>query len=756
MARHAILIVFLALVALCTHNTVRASSASTRPVEKVIALLEDLAKEVKDEGKREAETYDKFAAFCKASTASKSKDITKGADIVEELSATIEEKTAEKKQKTSQISDKMAKQESLSAELDDENARCTKEEHIYNEKARNFAKALDGIRAAMNSLSKSKAGAAASSLLEVRSAHALADVLSLVQAPVLQEDAVLLQKSLTADPQDGEYTWHSNNIEEELQTLQDKYKKHKEEAETEWKTSEAACKKTQATLGKSVETHKDSISQLTEAVDGLAQDVAKAKDDLVSEQADLKDAKEYLEDLTVRCEDRAKDWDQRTQIRAEEAQVLAKALSLLKGEVKAADQAANKRALLLSKHVVAAPVVSAITEDTVASREVSAHVQDVDAEDALNIADALDDGSDDGHMAQLPGDEPVGDTAADVKAWLHGGTSFLQQDSAKMKASEEQGRREQLLAYVQQESRRLGSTALASLALRVAGDPFEKVKNLIQQLLERLLDESAGEATKKGFCDEQVGKAEQERSYNFAEARKLGAEVKTLQAKKDDLDSEVEEIEGRLSELGKEKTEAKSIRDAERKDNIETLKKAEDGLEAVTAAYNLLKDFYSSAAGSVLLQASPVDKDAPDAPEGAYTGKQAASKAVLGLLEVIISDFDRTLRKTEATEKKAASDFEELKRNLEADIASRNTKRRLDTLDSKAATATIKKKLKDQQLAMDAVDASLKVLQDLKPMCLDHGRMSSKDRTEKREAEIAALQSALCKLDTDGVEAECK
>lgn len=222
------------------------------------------------------------------------------------------------------------------------------------------------------------------------------------------------------------------------------------------------------------------------------------------------------------------------------------------------------------------------------------------------------------------------------------------------------------------------------------------------------------------------------------------------------MDTEADELQDRIEDLKKEFAEAKELREIEKKDHSEALEKAQDGLEGVTEAYDLLKGFYDKAGSAVLLQASPVDEDAPGAPEGDYKGKQGSAKGILGLLQVIISDFERTLKKTSSDEKNSASDFEEMKQNSEAEIAGHTTKRELDMHDSKTSATAIKKKNKDMQFANDAVDANLKILKDLEPTCVDHGRMSFKERKNMREDEMAALKRALCKLDAEGVEAGCK
>ena len=62
-------------------------------------------------------------------------------------------------------------------------------------------------------------------------------------------------------------------------------------------------------------------------------------------------------------------------------------------------------------------------------------------------------------------------------------------------------RKDKVLGLLRDEGKRLSSTVLISLAMKVQADPFVKVDKLIQQLIERLITESTAEATKKGFCD---------------------------------------------------------------------------------------------------------------------------------------------------------------------------------------------------------------------------------------------------------------
>jgi peptidoglycan hydrolase CwlO-like protein len=316
--------------------------------------------------------------------------------------------------------------------------------------------------------------------------------------------------------------------------------------------------------------------------------------------------------------------------------------------------------------------------------------------------------------------------------------------------------KEQALALLTREGERLGSLARTALAQRSAADPFAKVKGLIQKLIERLLAESRAEATKKGFCDTELGKARKERDFRREETNDLSSELEGLEAKEDALTEEIKLLTSQIKTETTVLKETTKERKEEKEANMKTLSTAKDGLDAVNNALLLLRSFYKQAAKAAFVQASPVDEDTQGAGfSGSYKGNQSGSKAVLGLLETIASDFDRTIRTTEAAEKTAAEEFVEFVQASKSSIGSKTTKKELDEQDLKTTKTSLKTKMENLQTAQNLLDDALKELEELKPTCIDSG-MSYADRVKKREEEMEALKKALCILDEKKVEAECK
>merc|ERR1740117_2407327 len=66
-------------------------------------------------------------------------------------------------------------------------------------------------------------------------------------------------------------------------------------------------------------------------------------------------------------------------------------------------------------------------------------------------------------------------------------------------------------AYLREQGSRINSRVLSALAMRVADDPFKKVKKMIKDLIVKLMEEANEEAEHKGWCDTELSTNEQTR-----------------------------------------------------------------------------------------------------------------------------------------------------------------------------------------------------------------------------------------------------
>merc|ERR1719313_1884075 len=99
--------------------------------------------------------------------------------------------------------------------------------------------------------------------------------------------------------------------------------------------------------------------------------------------------------------------------------------------------------------------------------------------------------------------------------------------------------KEKVIESLVESGNKLGSVAISHLAMKIASDPFIKVKKLIQERMERLITEAAEEATKKGWCDTEMGEAKHNRDSNMGEIEEVNAELKLLEATKAKLTEEI-------------------------------------------------------------------------------------------------------------------------------------------------------------------------------------------------------------------------
>merc|ERR1719248_294696 len=110
------------------------------------------------------------------------------------------------------------------------------------------------------------------------------------------------------------------------------------------------------------------------------------------------------------------------------------------------------------------------------------------------------------------------------------------------------------------------------------------------------------------------------------------------------------------------------IRQEEKAKNTETLGDAKEAQAAVEKAVTILKEFYAKAAEATAFVQDPRERPVkPPIFDEAYTGMQAENGGVIGMLEVIASDFVRLETETAAAEASAAKAYENFMAESKAD-----------------------------------------------------------------------------------------
>merc|ERR1719172_530090 len=137
--------------------------------------------------------------------------------------------------------------------------------------------------------------------------------------------------------------------------------------------------------------------------------------------------------------------------------------------------------------------------------------------------------------------------------------------------SEEDLIRTKLISIFKAAGKKFKSPVLSTLAVKVAEDPFVKIKGMIQEMIEKLLEEEADEANHKGWCDEEISKTVKDRDYRLRDIEGLHASLEELNARKEKLTLEKAELDEAITALTEDLNNQTKARADEKAENEETV-----------------------------------------------------------------------------------------------------------------------------------------------------------------------------------------
>jgi len=304
------------------------------------------------------------------------------------------------------------------------------------------------------------------------------------------------------------------------------------------------------------------------------------------------------------------------------------------------------------------------------------------------------------------------------------------------------------------------SAALAQLASRVhvillyAGkdgdDPFAKVKDLIQDMIEQLTAQAQAEMTEKEYCDDQLAKTKVRKEELDDVLAKLTVTIDGAVSKSTELTQEVRDVQAELSDIAKSQAQMDTVRQESHAAYKQAKLELEKGLNGIRQALGLLRSYYSNSAA--LLQNGDSFSDLMQQPAlpTSHAKATGAGQGIIGLLEVCESDFASSLAKQETQEEDSQSGYDRMTQENKVSVAVKEKDVHYKTQEIKYLKTKLAEYNSDSESATAEHAAVLEYFSKMKERCMAKPE-TIEERMARRSAEIAGLKEALGILENEGV-----
>merc|ERR1712176_642961 len=263
-------------------------------------------------------------------------------------------------------------------------------------------------------------------------------------------------------------------------------------------------------------------------------------------------------------------------------------------------------------------------------------------------------------------------------------------------------------------------------------DPFAKVKGLIADMIEKLEAEAEADATHKAYCDKEIAESNEKKADKTAEIAKLSTKIDQMSARSAQLKQEVAELQHSLAKLAASQAEMDKMRKEENAAFVQNKADMEQGLEGVKIALKVLRDYYA--------------KD-----DKAHTAADGAGSGIIGLLEVIESDFTKALAEFISVEETSAAAYDKQSKENEIEKTTKEQDVKYKNKEASDLDAAISEASSDRSGVQTELDAVNEYLKSLAAQCITTGgelgtkgynAESYEERVARRASEIAGLKEA--------------
>merc|ERR1711953_1639721 len=210
---------------------------------------------------------------------------------------------------------------------------------------------------------------------------------------------------------------------------------------------------------------------------------------------------------------------------------------------------------------------------------------------------------------------------------------------------------------------------------------------------------------------------------------KLSTKFNKASSRSKQLKEEVATLQKELAELANTQAEMDKIRADEKAVYEKNKPELEQGLKGVRLALKILNDYYAKA-----------DKS--------HSSSEGAGSSIIGMLEVIESDFTKSITEMVEAERTAAAMYEQQTKDNAITKTTKDQDVKYKTKEAAGLDKAIQELSTDRSGVQEELDATLQYLKSLDEKCT-YKVESYAERKARRQAEINGLKEALDILESE-------
>lgn len=677
---------------LASSFVIGSSEHGNRPVARVVKLLKDMVTQLSKEGEEDDETYDALMCWCKTNDKEKTKSNADNAQRIKDLESSIDELTAKSSRLNGEIEDlnkEIAKNEgavSTATEL----RKKQLAEFVDQEKS--MVQSITGLKSGIITLMRGRVEFLQNERSAVGRTMAMLDIAAMLQQQ-LRNYRNLLGDSITLK---------QRKIIGVFMQAPDDYFDEEEPSMSQQAQQTNSGAPTSQILG--------IMKQMLESFEANLESTRRQETRNQEAYEDLKSAK------------------------GSEITASSHALELKTGELTEGDKrcAIDKQDLIDTRNT--------LEEDTRFLADLKVRCQESDRlyaartevrqEEIQAVSKAV---------AFLDSDD-----AKDLFARTLNSAFLQQTDKSARLERDFRPKMLKVLSAVAQKFEH--EKRLAVLAVKARIDAFGKVKESVQNMINKLEQESEEEIKHRDFCVEEFHSNTMDLDSKTRDKADLGAKFDNLKVLMDELTSAIEQLKSEVSNLQVQLKKAGEDREKENKDFQLVVGDARATQTVLKASLNVLQKFYNS--GSLVEVAirkgrsRQPDFGGPPEQFDEPKKKGAAGAGVMNLIEQVVHEAEEMEKEAVHAEMSSQQAYEDFVRDSNAsyemmikDIMNKSKEKAEaegDIVESNQELREVKGNIKELNLAKD----------DLHYSC-DYTLKNFDSRQAARSAEVEALSQAI-------------